>query len=101
MRVLVFFDLPTVTSEDRRNYTKFRKCLLSEGFVMMQESVYSKILLNYSAVNSVVDRVTKFKPPRGLVQLLVVTEKQYNSMKIVTGELKQDVISSDERLVIL
>ena len=27
MRVLVMFDLPTETSENRRNYTKFRKYL--------------------------------------------------------------------------
>ena len=31
MRVLVFFDLPVVTSEQRREYTKFRKFLLKNG----------------------------------------------------------------------
>ena len=45
MRTIVFFDLPNIYAKDRRNYLKFRKFLLNEGFIMMQESVYSKIVL--------------------------------------------------------
>ena len=41
MRTIVFFDLPTVYLKDKKNYIKFRKYLLSEGFIMLQESVYS------------------------------------------------------------
>ena len=44
MRIMVFFDLPTITLEDRRNYTKFIKCLIKNGFIMLQESVYSKLI---------------------------------------------------------
>ena len=39
MRIIVFFDLPTETLEDKREYRKFRKMLIENGFVMMQESV--------------------------------------------------------------
>ena len=46
MRVVVFFDLPTETAEERRDYRRFRAALLKNGFFMMQESVYSKIILN-------------------------------------------------------
>lgn len=46
VRAIVFFDLPNVYSKDRKNYIMFRKYLLNEGFLMMQESVYSKIVLN-------------------------------------------------------
>ena len=46
MRILVFFDLPSVTSEEKREYLKFRKMLVKSGFLMMQESVYSKLALN-------------------------------------------------------
>lgn len=55
MRVIVFFDLPVESSEDRRNYSHFRNYLLSEGFVMMQKSVYSKVTLNGSASNSIIE----------------------------------------------
>lgn len=42
MRVLVFFDLPIVTSENKKAYRDFRKYLLKNGFLMLQESVYCK-----------------------------------------------------------
>jgi|GEM_PF-5364137 len=46
MRVIVFFDLPVKTAQDRREYARFRKKLVKSGFIMMQQSVYSKIALN-------------------------------------------------------
>lgn len=101
MRVLVFFDLPTTTKKDIREYTKFRKFLIRSGFVMMQESVYSKIALNTTAVDAIVRNVRKNKPPSGLVQLLNVTEKQFSRMEFIVGESKKDVLDTDDRLVIL
>lgn len=101
MRVLVFFDLPVVTSENRRAYSKFRKFLLKNGFIMLQESVYCKLALNGTAVNAIIDNVHRNKPQEGLVQLLTVTEKQYSKMDIIIGEMKSEVLDSNERLVIL
>ena len=43
MRVLIFFDLPVKTVAERKAYATFRKNLLREGFIMVQESVYSRI----------------------------------------------------------
>ena len=101
MRVLVFFDLPVTTSENRRAYTHFRKFLLKNGFLMLQESVYCKLALNSTAVNAIVENIHKDKPEEGLIQLLTVTEKQYAKMDIIIGEIKSEVLDSDERLVIL
>lgn len=83
MRILVFFDLPTETATDRRVYSKFRKFLIKEGFIMMQESVYVKLVLNTSITNSVKEKVNKNKPPKGIIQMLVITEKQFNSMEYI------------------
>lgn len=101
MRVLVFFDLPVLTSENRRAYAEFRRFLLKNGFLMLQESVYCKLALNSSAVNAIVDNVHKNKPEEGLIQLLTVTEKQYAKMDIILGQVKSEVLDTDERLVIL
>lgn len=43
----------------------------------------------------------KNKPEEGLIQLLTVTEKQYAKMDIVVGDLKSEVLDTDERLVVL
>ena len=101
MRVLVFFDLPVLTGEQRREYTRFRKFLLKSGFMMLQESVYCKLALNGTVVKGIVDNVYKNSPKEGLVQLLTVTEKQYAKMDLIIGEVKHEVLDSDERLVIL
>lgn len=68
---------------------------------MLQESVYCKLALNGTAVNAIIDNVHRNKPQDGLVQLLTVTEKQYSKMDIIIGEMKSEVLDSDERLVIL
>ena len=101
MRVLVFFDLPTETLENKREYRKFRKLLIKNGFLMMQESVYCRMALNQNAAKTISDNVRRNKPPSGLVQLLTVTEKQFLKMEFITGEFKSDVIDTDERLLIL
>lgn len=101
MRVLVFFDLPVITEENKRAYRKFRNFLLKNGFLMLQESVYCKLALNSTAVRTIVDNVHKNKPEEGLIQLLSVTEKQYAKMDIIIGNIKNEVLDSDERLVIL
>lgn len=101
MRMLVFFDLPTETMEDKRNYRKFRSGLLKLGFIMMQESVYCKLLMNSTADQTVREAIRKIKPRNGIVQILTVTEKQFSKIEYLTGEFRTDIISSDERLVIL
>ena len=101
MRVLVFFDLPTETAEERRAYRLFRKTLITNGFFMMQESVYCRLLMNAGARKSVSEIIRKNAPVKGIVQLLTVTEKQFASIEYLVGKNQSDVISTDERVVIL
>lgn len=101
MRVIVFFDLPVQTAAQRQNYTRFRKHLTRSGFLMMQESVYCKLALNMSAAGAVMESVRQNKPPEGLVQMLVVTEKQFARMEFVVGESHSEIIDSDERTIFL
>ena len=101
MRVLVFFDLPTETAEDRRQYRKFRRMLIKNGFLMLQESVYCRMLLTPGAGQAVVNLIRKNRPCQGIVQVLTVTEKQFSGMEYITGEHYSEVLESDERLIIL
>ena len=101
MRVIVMFDLPTLTKDNMRDYRRFRKFLLKNGFIMLQESIYTKLTLNSTNAKLVQDNVRKNKPRDGLVSMLTITEKQYNDMEFLVGSKKNSVIDSDERLVIL
>ena len=75
--------------------------MIKSGFMMVQESVYCKLAQNSSVADAVVKNIKKNKPHEGLVQVLRVTEKQYNKMDFIVGERTGDVLASDERLVIL
>lgn len=101
MRILIFFDLPVETSENRKEYRRFRKFLIKEGFIMMQESVYSKIALNGSAMDLIINKIKREKPKDGLVQMLNITEKQFASIVNICGENRQNVLNSDSRLIVL
>lgn len=101
MRIVLFFDLPTLTEKNRRDYTLFRKFLIKSGFMMLQESVYVKLALNATVMNTLINNLEKNKPSEGLVQMLLVTEKQYSKLYMLLGENKNEILDSTERLVIL
>lgn len=83
MRVLVMFDLPTNTVEDKRNYAQFRKSLIKLGFDMLQYSIYSRITRNNDDAKKYVNKVKSSLPPIGSVRVLQITEKQYTNMIVM------------------
>jgi CRISPR-associated protein Cas2 len=85
MRLLVFFDLPVVTREERRAYTLFRRFLINDGYDMIQFSVYGRILNGNDALEKHTKRLVDNLPPDGSIRCLTVTEKQYASMKLLVG----------------
>lgn len=101
MRIVVFFDLPVGTSNEQREYRHFRKFLIRDGYIMMQESVYSKLAINQASANLCIERLKKSKPKKGLVQVLKVTERQYADMEYIVDSVSRKEIDTIDRLVIL
>ncbi len=101
MRLMVMFDLPTETTEDRKKYREFRKKLINEGFYMMQYSVYVRVCPNREVAKRMIERLKVNIPPAGFVQALMVTEKQFNGMTYLAGKPKETVKASDSRMVII
>jgi len=85
MRMMVFFDLPTTSKEERRHATQFRNALINDGYYMMQWSVYSRICKGTAQVDKHSERLKAFIPPNGSVRLMTVTEKQFAGMDILVG----------------
>ena len=101
MRMIVFFDLPTLTKTDRRNASRFRKFLVNDGYTMLQLSVYSRICKGNDDVEKHSKRLKSLIPKEGSVRLLTVTEKQYASMEILVGTLKKEEEIGDKQLLLL
>ena len=101
MRIMIFFDLPTNTAKERKIYSKFRKFLINEGFIMMQESVYCRLVLNTQQSELLMNRLRRNVPSKGLIQSLIITEKQYSHIEFIIGESNSKIINSEDRLIVL
>ena len=95
MRLILFFDLPVITKEQRKIYIQFRKFLIKNGYIMMQYSVYCKIFANREAAVKHVGVLGKNVPKSG--QILLVTEKQYSKIEIIVGgkSLQEELVNGD------
>lgn len=89
MRMMVFFDLPVQTKTQRREATRFRNFLLTDGYHMIQYSVYARVCNGVDAVEKHRRRIKDNLPDNGSIRILVITEKQYESIDILLGRLTQ------------
>ncbi|UQS82811.1 CRISPR-associated endonuclease Cas2 [Bombilactobacillus folatiphilus] len=101
MRLMIMFDLPMETTAEKREYRQFRKKLINEGFLMIQYSVYERVCVTRQTATFLENRVRQFLPRGGVVQSLMVTEKQYNDMHFLVGKPIKDVRNTSDRTVIL
>jgi CRISPR-associated protein Cas2 len=85
MWVLLFFDLPTETKKDRKNYALFRKKILADGFAMFQFSMYVRHCSSRENADVHVKRVRKILPPKGHIGVMTITDKQFGLMEIYRG----------------
>jgi CRISPR-associated protein Cas2 len=102
MRLILFFDLPMNTKDEKRTYYKFRKFLINNGFIMLQFSVYAKIFPNRISLIQYTEGLKRNLPTKGNIRIIAVTEKQYEKMIIlVGGKSVQEETITDEPMVIL
>lgn len=80
MWLFVFFDLPTNTKKERKAAARFRKDLLTDGFVMMQYSVYIRHCASSESADVHQNRIKKNVPEKGQVSILRITDKQYGNI---------------------
>ena len=101
MRMIVFFDLPMVTKEEKRRYNRFRRFLMNDGYDMIQYSIYGRILNSKASEAKHFKRLVGNLPPDGSIRCLTVTEKQFASMKILVGLplFQEKVVRSDQMLL--
>jgi CRISPR-associated protein Cas2 len=98
MWILVFFDLPTETKKDRKNYTIFRKKILANGFAMFQFSMYIRHCQSRENSDVHIRRVKEILPPKGHVGIMCVTDKQFGMMEIFRGREKVDAPETSQQL---
>jgi CRISPR-associated protein Cas2 len=98
---MVMFDLPTLTATDRMNYRQFRKHLINDGFIMMQESIYTCLLIDRQAANLLEIKISNYAPQKGLIQTMIITEKQYTAINYIAGHDQENIDDKFERLTVI
>ena len=86
MWVLVFFDLPTETKEERKIAGHFRKDILKDGFVMFQFSIYMRHCPSRENAEVHIKRVKKILPEKGHIGIMCITDKQFGDMELFFGK---------------
>jgi CRISPR-associated protein Cas2 len=86
MWLFVMFDLPVKTRLEKRRYVRFRKHLISEGFMALQYSVYARYFESEEASSACRRRVAGKVPECGRVRVLHVTERQFATMAVFFGK---------------
>ena len=89
MWVITLFDLPTDTKRARKAYAQFRKGLLKDGFAQMQYSVYIRHCASEENASVHIQRVERMLPPDGEVRIILITDKQFERMRIFWGKKRQ------------
>jgi len=82
---LRFFDLPTDTKKDRKNYALFRKSLQKDGFSMLQFSIYVRHCNSRENAEVHMKRVKGFLAPKGEIIVFTLTDKQFGMMEFFRG----------------
>jgi len=89
MWMIVLFDLPVVTPEERKKASSFRKSLLDQGFHMSQYSVYYRLLPGKEAIDGYIKEIQAQLPATGKVDILTITDKQYEGIISFSGKIKE------------
>jgi CRISPR-associated protein Cas2 len=83
--LIVAFDLPTGTKDQRKAASDFRGFLHDDGYQMMQFSVYIRPCVTFARQETHLDRVKKNIPPEGSVRAIFVTRSQWERSYVLHG----------------
>lgn len=98
MRIILMFDLPTVTAREKRIYRQFHRQLIKEGFYMFQFSIYVKLAINRTVSQQIKARIKKIKPEVGRVSVLEITERQFSEIEFICGSHSTNILNTIDRV---
>lgn len=80
MWMMVMFDLPTETAQERKSATKFRNFLLDIGFGMTQYSIYTRFTGTKENSEKYIKLIQNNNPSTGDVNILFFTDYQFGEI---------------------
>lgn len=93
--LILLFDIPTLTSDDKKVYTRFHKGIIKLGFLMYQKSIYIKYIRELKMVSYEINKLNDIAPNVGDVRVIKLTKRQFDSIIIICGVEYKDTFSAD------
>lgn len=98
--LMAMFDLPVETPDNKRDYVRFRKALLKDGFMMLQFSVYARYIPSEEAAEAHRRMIRSAIPPLGQVRLIAVTDHQFGKMEVFCGKKPREPEEAPEQILL-
>ncbi|MGH7813411.1 MAG: CRISPR-associated endonuclease Cas2 [Candidatus Binataceae bacterium] len=96
--MIALFDLPVMSRQQRKAYTRFRKELLDDGFSMMQYSVYQRHCASPENATVHTVRLGGRVPAEGEVRFIAITDKQFEKIVTFVGKKRKAAAKSPAQL---
>lgn len=100
MWIMVLFDLPVIEKKERKEASDFRFFLLNNGFFMSQYSIYLKVLSGRDACEKYYRLIEKNLPNQGKVDILTITDRQYENIKSFIGKTSDQKKNPSQQLLL-
>ncbi|MGV6857362.1 MAG: CRISPR-associated endonuclease Cas2 [bacterium] len=97
MWITVMFDLPVTSKPERKAATRFRKYLMDQGFEMTQFSIYMRFCTSTKQTETLCKKIESQLPPGGKVNILIITDKQYERILSYESGSKKESQKSPEQ----
>lgn len=89
MWVIVLYDLPTLTEQEKKIHQRFRKDLQKDGFDRFQLSIYLRHCSSRENAEVHIERVKKILPEQGKVMIMCITDKQFGQIEIFNSRRRE------------
>lgn len=93
--LMVAFDLPVGTKEERKRATGFRDFLIDDGYSMMQFSVYVRPCVSFARQETHMSRLKAHIPDEGSVRAIFITRSQWERSYVIHGKPAKKVSPED------
>lgn len=99
--MLLSFDLPRDTKEERKQASEYRNRLVELGFSMKQYSLYEREVQSNTTRNRLIEILKKEIPDSGLITLYLLPDEVNNKQITILGKDAPKVTVGAPHLIVL
>ena len=99
--MLLSFDLPRDTKEERKQASEYRNRLVELGFSMKQYSLYEREVQSNTTRNRLIEILKKEIPDSGLITLYLLPDEVNNKQITILGKDAPKITVGAPHLIVL